>query len=238
MRSVLSKKAVFAAVLLSLSSFPSISLADFQADAGFASEYVRQGIKQSSSNPVLQGNVIYRSQTGLYGGIWGSGIDRGSPDSTRFEFDGFAGLYLPLTQSIDLDLGYTYATFVGESDISNDYGETFINILYDQSTTLGYRYSADFFGTGEDQQVIELAQLFNYSAFTFEASVRNYKYINTTETVNWGSESRDDYFHFRVGVARSYFANHMALSIERTNLSSDFSGGTQIVFTYARQFDF
>ena len=238
MRSVLSKKAVFAAVLLSLSSLPSISLADFQADAGFASEYVRQGIKQSSSNPVLQGNVIYRSQTGLYGGIWGSGIDRGSPDSTRFEFDGFAGLYLPLTQSIDLDLGYTYATFVGESDISNDYGETFINILYDQSTTLGYRYSVDFFGSGEDQQVIELAQLFNFSAFTFEASVRNYKYMNTTETVNWGSESRDDYFHFRVGVARSYFANHMALSLERTNSSSDFSGGTQIVFTYARQFDF
>jgi uncharacterized protein (TIGR02001 family) len=246
MRSVFSKNVIFASLLLSLSSLSSISSADFQADAGFASEYVRQGLKQSGAKPVLQGNVIYRSQTGLYGGIWGSGIERGSSDSTRFEFDGFAGFYLPLTDSIDLDLGYTYATFVGESEAANNpygvssnaYGETFLNILINQTTTLGYRYSSDFFGTGEDQQVIELAQLFNYSEFTFETSVRNYKFLDTTETVNWGSESRDDYFHFRIGVARSYFTNHMALSLERTNLSSNFEGGTQIVFTYARQFDF
>lgn len=239
MRSVFSKNALFASLLLSLTSISSLTSADFQADAGFASEYVRQGIKQSSAKPVLQGNILYRSQTGLYGGIWGSGIERGSKDSTRFEFDGFAGFYLPLTESIDLDLGYTYATFVGERDTKdNAYGETFVNVLLNQSTTLGYRYSTDFFGTGEDQQVIELAQLFNFSAFTFEASVRNYKYMNITDDVNWGSDTRDDYFHFRVGVARSYFSNHMALSIERTNLSSDFDGGTQIVFTYARQFDF
>jgi uncharacterized protein (TIGR02001 family) len=239
MRSVFSKNVIFASLLLSLSSLSSLSSADFQADAGFASEYVRQGIKQSGAKPVLQGNILYRSQTGLYGGLWGSGIERGSPDSTRFELDGFAGFYLPLTDSIDLDFGYTHATFVGEPDtVDNAYGETFLNVLINQSTTIGYRYSTDFFGSGEDQQVIELAQLFNYSAFTFETSVRNYKYMDTTAEVNWGSESRDDYFHFRIGVARSYFTNHMALSLERTNLSSDFDGGTQIVFTFARQFDF
>ena len=246
MRSVFSKNVIFTSLLLSFSSVSLNSSAEFQADVGFASEYVRQGIKQSNAKPVFQGNVIFHSQTGLYGGLWGSGINRGSPDSTRFELDGFAGFYLPLTESIDLDIGYTHATFVGETDASenpygvsdNSYGEGFLNILINQSTTIGYRYSPDFFGSGEDQQVIEFAQLYNFSAFTFEGSVRNYKYMDTTETVNWGSESRDDYFHFRIGVSRSYFTNHMALSLERTNLSSKFDGGTQIVFTYARQFDF
>ena len=162
MRSVFSKNVIFTSLLLSLSSVSLNSSAEFQADVGFASEYVRQGIKQSNAKPVFQGNVIFHSQTGLYGGLWGSGINRGSPDSTRFELDGFAGFYLPLTESIDLDIGYTHATFLGETDASenpygvsdNSYGEGFLNILINQSTTLGYRYSPDFFGSGEDQQVI------------------------------------------------------------------------------------
>lgn len=236
MRSVLNKNALAASLILSFSSF---AAADFQADVGFASEYVRQGIKQSKARPVVQGNVIYTSQTGLYGGVWGSTLERGSPDSTRLELDAFAGYYLPLTDNIALDLGYTRATFFGEKTTEDDtYGETFFNVLINQSTTLGYRYSADFLGTGEDQQVIELAQLYNFSDFTFEGSVRQYKYLDTTETVNWGSESRDNYFHFRLGLSRSYYEHHMGLGLERTNLSSKFDGGTQIVFTYSRQFDF
>ena len=236
MRSVFSKNAWLSSLLL---SFSALSYADFQADVGFASEYVRQGIKQSSAKPVLQGNVIYTSQTGLYGGIWGSGVERGSPDSTALELDGFVGFYVPLNDSIAVDLGYTRAAFFGEKTTDDDtYGETFLNLLINQSTTLGYRYSQDFFGSGEDLQTLELAQLYTFGDFTFESSVRQYKYLDTTETVNWGSESRSDYFHFRLGISRSYYAHHMALGLERTNLSSQFDGGTQIVFTYSRQFDF
>jgi|TARA_B110001454_G_C12718582_1_gene433680 uncharacterized protein (TIGR02001 family) len=239
MRSVFSKNAVFTSLILSLSALSPVSSADFQADLGFASEYVRQGMKQSRARPVAQGNLIYTSQTGLYGGVWGTGVERGSPDSTRFELDGFAGFYLPISTSFSADLGYTYATFLGEKDTDDDaYGEAFFNLLYDESTTLGYRYSDDYFGSGESLQVIELAQVIHSNDFSFEASIRNYKYLDTTEDVNWGSESRDDYFHFRISAARSYYQNNFSLSLERTNLGSQFDGGTQIVFTYARQFDF
>ncbi|HCM05862.1 MAG TPA: hypothetical protein DIC30_07620 [Oceanospirillales bacterium] len=239
MRSIFSKNTVFASLILSLSSFSSVSSADFQADLGFASEYVRNGIKQSSAKPVIQGNLIYTSQTGLYGGAWISGVERGSQDSTRFELDGFAGFFLPLSTSFDLDIGYTYATFLGEEDTEDDgYGETFVNVLYDKSTTLGYRYSADYMGSGEDLQVIELAHVYHMDDFSFEGSVRNYKYLEITEDVNWGSETRDDYFHFRIGAARAYKENHFSLGLERTNLSGEFDGGTQIIFTYARQFNF
>jgi uncharacterized protein (TIGR02001 family) len=239
MRSIFSKNTVFASLILSLSSLSSVSAADFQADLGFASEYVRQGMKQSSAKPVIQGNLIYTSQTGLYGGVWGSGVERGSQDSTRFELDGFVGFFLPLSTSFDLDIGYTYATFLGEEDTENDaYGETFVNILYDKSTTLGYRLNKDYMGSGEDLQVIELAQVYHMNDFSFEGSVRNYQYLDTTEDVNWGSENRDDYFHFRISAARSYKENHFSLGLERTNLNGDFDGGTQIVFTYARQFNF
>lgn len=236
MRSVLSKNAWLSSLLF---SFSALSYADFQADAGFASEYVRQGIKQSSAKPVLQGNVLYTSQTGLYGGIWGTGVERGSPDSTALELDGFVGFYFPVNDNVALDVGYMRATFFGEKTTDDDtYGEGFFNLLLNQSTTFGYRYSPDFLGSGEDLQTLEAAQLYTYGDFTFEGSVRQYQYLETTDTVNWGSESRDDYFHFRLGISRSYYQHHMALGLERTNLSSEFDGGTQIVFTYSRQFDF
>jgi uncharacterized protein (TIGR02001 family) len=239
MRSIFSKNTVFASLILSLSSLSSVSAADFQADIGFASEYVRQGMKQSGAKPVIQGNLIYTSQTGLYGGVWGSTVERGSPDSTRLELDGFTGYFLPLSTSFDLDIGYTYSTFWGEEDTKGDaYGETFVNVLYDKSTTVGYRYSADYMGSGEDLQVFELAHVYHMDDFSFEGSLRNYKYLDTTEDVNWGGDSRDDYFHFRISAARSYKENHFSLGLERTNLSSEFDGGTQIVFTYARQFNF
>ncbi len=224
------------AVLLSVSS---ISQAEIILDAGFASEFVRDGIKQSKAKPVIQLNALYSSQTGFYGGAWLSGVERGSPDSTRFELDGYAGWYYPFTSFLAVDLGYTRATFMGDAKASKQaYGEGFFNLLLNDSTTLGYRLADDYMGSGESLQVLELAQTINAGQFGFEFSARQYQYLDTTETVNWGSESRDDYFHFRLGIARNYFDHNLGLSIEKTNLSRQFDGSTSIVFTYSRSFSF
>lgn len=224
------------AFLLSVSS---ISQADIQLDAGFASEYVRDGIKQSKAKPVIQLDGIYTSQMGFYGGAWLSGVERGSPDSTRFELDGFAGWYIPFTSFLAVDLGYTRATFLGDAQATKQaYGEGFFNLLLNDATTFGYRLADDYMGSGESLQTLELAHTVNSGEFGFEFSTRQYRYLNTTEDVNWGSESRDDYFHFRIGVARNYFQHNLGLSLEKTNLSSKFDGSTQIVFTYSRAFSF
>lgn len=224
------------ALLLSVSS---LSQADFQLDAGFASEYVRNGIKQSKAKPVLQLGALYSSQLGIYGGTWLSGVERGTPDSTRFEIDGFAGWYVPLTSFMAVDLGYTYASFTGDAKGSKQgYGEGFLNLLLDDATTLGYRLADDYLGSGEALQTLELAHTINSGEFGFEFSTRQYRYLKTTEKVNWGSKGHDDYFHFRVGVARNYFEHNLGLSLEKTNLSDEFDGGTQIVFTYSRAFSF
>lgn len=217
----------------------SVSQADIVLDAGFASEYVRDGIKQSKAKPVLQLNGLYSSQTGLYGGAWLSGVERGSQDSTRFEIDGYAGWYIPFNAFLAIDLGYTHAEFLGDADTKKQaYGEGFFNFLINDETTLGYRLAEDYMGSGENLQTLELAHTINTGEFGFELSARQYRYLKTTEDVNWGSESRADYFHFRLGVARNYFEHNLGLSLEKTNLSSDYDGGTQIIFTYSRAFSF
>jgi uncharacterized protein (TIGR02001 family) len=230
-------------LLVFLLSFSSISQAGITLDAGFASEYVRDGIKQSKAKPVLQFAGIYTSQLGFYGGLWMSGVDRGTTDgisdSTRFEIDGFAGWYVPITSYLALDLGYTRAAFVGDAETTKQaYGEGFLNVLLNDETTIGYRLSDDYMGSSEALQTLELAHTVNAGEFGFEISARQYRYLKTTEVANWGSKSRDDYFHFRLGIARNYFEHNLSLAFEKTNLSSQFDGGTQIVFTYSRSFDF
>jgi uncharacterized protein (TIGR02001 family) len=224
------------ALLLAVSN---VSQADIQLNAGFASEFVRDGIKQSNAKPVLQLDAIYTSQLGFYGGAWMSGVERGAPDSTRFEIDGFAGWYIPFTSYLALDLGYTRATFVGDAEATKQaYGEGFFNVLLNDATTLGYRLSDDYMGSGEALQTLELAHTVNAGEFGFEVSTRQYRYLKITDDVNWGGKNRDDYFHFRLGVARNYFEHNMGLALEKTNLSSEFDGSTQIVFTYSRNFSF
>ncbi len=220
-------------------SFSPLSQADISLDLGFASEYVRQGIKQSNAEPVIQLGGLYTSQLGFYTGAWMSGINRGSPDSTRFELDGFAGFYLPLTSFAAVDLGYTRATFLGDADTSKQaYGEGFFNLLINDSTTLGYRLADDYLGSGESLQTLELAHTVNSGEFGFEFSTRQYRYLGISEDVNWGNENRDNYFSFRIGVARSYHEHNISLGLEKTNLSSQYDASTQIVFTYSRNFGF
>jgi uncharacterized protein (TIGR02001 family) len=224
------------ALLLAVSN---VSQADIQLNAGLASEFIRNGIKQSNAKPVLQLDAIYTSQLGFYGGAWMSGIERGAPDSTRFEIDGFAGWYIPFTSYLALDLGYTRATFVGDAEATKQaYGEGFLNVLLNDATTLGYRLSDDYMGSGEALQTLELAHTVNAGEFGFEISTRQYRYLKVTDDVNWGGKGRDNYFHFRLGVARNYFEHNMGLALEKTNLSSEFDGSTQIVFTYSRNFSF
>jgi uncharacterized protein (TIGR02001 family) len=224
------------ALLLAVSN---VSQADIQLNAGFASEFVRDGIKQSNAKPVLQLDAIYTSHLGFYGGAWMSGIERGSPDSTRFEIDGFAGWYIPFTTYLALDLGYTRATFLGDAEATKQaYGEAFFNVLLNDATTLGYRLSDDYMGSGEALQTLELAHNVNAGEFGFEISTRQYRYLKVSDDVNWGGNNRDNYFHFRLGVARNYFEHNMSLAFEKTNLTSEFDASTQIVFTYSRNFSF
>lgn len=224
------------ALLLSISS---ITHAEFQLDAGFASEYVHHGIKQSNAKPVLQLDGLYTSQLGLYGGAWLTGVERGTPDSTRFEIDTFAGWYVPITPFLAIDLGYTHASYLGDAVTTKQaYGEGFFNILLDDATTLGYRLADDYMGSGETLQTLELAHTINTGEFGFEFSTRQYRYLETTEDVNWGSKNRDNYFHFRVGVARNYKEHNIGLALEKSNLSSQYDASTQIVFTYSRAFSF
>jgi len=231
--SLLLKAATLAAL-----SYTSLSHAEFDLQLGFSSEYVRQGIKASSSRPVAHTGITYSHQTGLYTGTWATQVNH-KDDDTQFEIDYYGGWYLPITTSFATDLSYTRYTFHGDKTTNDQaYGEGSLSMLFWDSLTLGYRYANNFKDSNEDLQTLELAHTYNGEEFGFEFSMRQYRYMKVNEDVNFGSKNHDDYFHFRFGVGRSYGSNDMSLSLERTNLGKEFDGNTQILFDYNYHFNF
>lgn len=214
------------------------SQADFDLQLGASSEYVRQGIKESSSTPTLHAGLTYSHQSGLYAGGWVTQMNR-RKDKTQAEVDYYAGWYLPITTQVATDIGYTRYTFHGDK-ITDPmaYGEGFFNLLLWDSLTLGYRHSDNFKDSDEELQTLEVAQSFIGEEFSFELSMRQYRFLKLSEQANFGSSNQDDYFHFRMGVARTFADSDISLSLERTNLNDEFDGSTQILLDYNRHFSF
>ena len=56
-------------------------LADVTADLGVTSEFVRDGISQTSGKAAWQAGMTATHNSGFYVGAWGSNVDHGSADS-------------------------------------------------------------------------------------------------------------------------------------------------------------
>lgn len=227
----------FSVLALSL-IFSQFSLADFQANVGVGSEYLKDGIGQSRSQPVLQSGLTYHNQLGLYGGLWASTIDHGD-NSANAEWSGFGGFYFPISERFAVDLGMTYYDYLGDRKASEKaYDEGFLRLLINDAWTFGIRQSEDYLGAGEPKRALESAYTLQTESFAFEFYLAQQRYLKVTDTVNFGGVGNDDYWHFRFAVGRSYDNWDYRVKLERTTLNSRFDAGTNITFSVHRYFDF
>lgn len=124
---------------------------DFSANVALTTDYVFRGISQSNEEPTIQGGVDWsESTTGLYLGLWGSGVDFNDASA---EFDFYGGV----SGSIDAfswDLGAIYYHYPGSADDLNyDFWELAAATGYDfgvLQTSLALNYSPDYFGSSGD----------------------------------------------------------------------------------------
>jgi uncharacterized protein (TIGR02001 family) len=214
-----------------------VSQAGPQANIGLISEYMRDGISQTQGDYALQMGADYSHSSGLYTGISASELKR-RDDGTHSEWDLFAGYYLPLTESLAMDVGVTRYTFHGDREINaQDYSEVFARALYDDSLTLGWRQSRKYMGSNFANRTVELSYTLPLDTFGIEFYSARHSYLETDEDYNFGSTNRASYWHFRVAAERTYNRYDYRLSLERTNLSSDYDAGTIIQFGIHRYFD-
>lgn len=222
-----------AAVLLLIAS---ASHAELSANVGISTDYLRDGISQSRGNFTASAGATYSHHSGLYTGLWGSTLDRRN-DDTRFEFSGFAGWYQPLSQRLAMNLGITRYEFQGDSRTDDQaYHEGFFKLLVDDQWVVGYRRSEDYLGSGFAKDSREVSYTLHRGTFDFEFFLAQHRYLETDNEFNFGSSTRDAYWHLRVAVERTYNRFDYRLAVERTNLGSQFDAGTHFVFGIHRYF--
>jgi uncharacterized protein (TIGR02001 family) len=211
--------------------------AEINADLGLTSEYVRDGISQSSGNTAIQAGATATSNTGFYGGIWGSQVDRDN-DNVEAEFDAFGGLYMPLSGRFAVDLGATRYTFHGDMNRDGDhYNEAFARILFKDALTLGTRYSDAYMGSDYAHRSLELGYTITRGTFSIELFTAQHRYLEIDDDVNYGSKHQDDYWQFRVGVGRTYNKWDYRFALDRTNLGREYDAGTSIQLSLHRYFN-
>jgi uncharacterized protein (TIGR02001 family) len=218
--------------------FSAPALADLDFNAGATSTYVREGISQTRGNPTVQSGLTFKHNTGLYAGVWASGIDR-SYDHAYMEADGFAGWYLPFSENYALDLsGAHYRFYGGRSATKQDYSEGALSVLLYDTVKLGYRYSEDYMGLDKPWQAISGSYNLRTQGFDMEFYLANYRFRETDGSIgaSYSTGERNDYWHYRIGVERTWNKWDYRLSVERTNLNSNYDAGTLFQFSMRRHF--
>lgn len=225
----------FAPLLLGLSTS---AYADLTANFGGTTEYVRNGISETRGKPAWQGGITYTNNSGLYGGLWSSGVER-KDDHATFEHTAFAGYNLNLFDGVALDLSATRYTWAGDMETDGQaYTEGAARLLLGDALTLGMRQTGNYIGSHFDYRSLELAYTIQFSDFSLELFTAQNRWLEVDdEDYNYDEDTgRDSYWHFRVALDRSYGPWDFRVAVNRTNLSSDYDGGTTIEAGIQRYF--
>lgn len=130
---------------------------DFSANMALTSDYVFRGISQSNEEPTVQGGIDWtHPETGLYLGLWGSGVD--FTDATT-EMDFYGGVSGTM-DAFSWDLGAIYYYYPGsDDDLNYDFWELAAAAGYDfefLQASLSLNYSPDYFASSGDSYYLGL----------------------------------------------------------------------------------
>ena len=220
--------------LLSFTALP--TQAELSVNVGIASEYVREGISHTDGSPAYQGGINWLHNNGLYLGVWGSRLkDRNS--DLKHELDAFAGFYWPVSENISLDMAITQFNFYGDDNAFwKDYHEYSVSALFYQRTALNFRTSPNYLGTGHTWQAINLSYVVPIKGFNLELYVGNYHWLDKDKTQGASYGDKSHYWHFRIGVERSWNNWDYRVAFERGMVSNGFDDGSKFTFGITRHF--
>lgn len=208
----------------------------FTGNVALTTDYVFRGISQSNEEPTVQGGMDWTSaSTGLYAGVWASGVD--FADATT-EMDFYGGI----SQTVDdltWDLGAIYYFYPGADDSKNyDFWELAAAVGYDfdvLQASFSVNYSPDYFGGSGDAW---------YPAINLTAPLP----YGITADIGYGHQWIDDnaafgtsdYGTWSVGLGYTIEGFNLALKYIDTDLkepSECLDGcGQRVVFSVSRSF--
>lgn len=223
-------------ILLSASLHSPKAQAEVSLDLGISNKYLREGISQTGNSFTYNAGLNWMHNSGFYSGVWGSRIDR-DEDELKFESDIYAGFYQPINESIALDTTLTRYQFHGDSQsFYQDYNELGVSLLLKDRFKLGWRGSNDYLDTDHSWRTLDMSYVFPIKDFNVEVYLANYRWLSKDNDIGAHYDSKSHYWHFRIGVERTWNNWDYRLAFERSIVGGRYDGGSNFIFGINRHF--
>ena len=251
-----------AAAVLSTGAVSTANAGEIEANIALSTDYIFRGVSQTGNDPAISGGFDYSFDNGFYAGIWASNVNFGSnaevgvdendgvvvveTSTTSTEIDVYAGWAGEISEGVELDLGYIYFVYPGDSGSLN-YSEFTAGISFG-GLGFGLVYSPDYFGSDEDGIVFNV----DYSVgLTKSVSLDLHAgYTTTGEEAfafpvdsegQFGPDAFDDYLDWSIGLSTSAAGVDLSLTYYDTDISesnADFGEAAEdrIVFSIGKSF--
>ena len=109
--------------------------AEISYTATFVSDYIFEGVSQTSGDPALQGSIDYGHESGFYAGAWASNVDFGT-DAKGAEIDLYFGFIGDIGDNIGFDVGYVDYQYRGDDFDGFGFGELYASLTVMDDTSL------------------------------------------------------------------------------------------------------
>ena len=221
---------VSAAVLASSAVANVANAGEIEANVALSTDYIFRGISQTDNDPAISGGFDYSFDSGFYLGIWASNVEFG--DATT-EIDVYGGYAVELSEGVELDLGYIYFVYPGDSGSLN-YSEFTASISF-WDLGFGIVYSPDYFGSDDDGFVFNVdysVGLANNLSLDLHSG-----YIDSTADALGIDDTTDEYIEYSVGLSTSAAGLDLSLTYHDTDIDTSAGvGEDRLVFSVGKSF--
>lgn len=235
------KKLVMGSVAAAVLASSAVANAgEIEANVALSTDYIFRGVTQTNNDPAISGGFDYSLDSGFYVGIWASNVNFGANDdgssTTSTEIDVYGGWATELADGVELDLGYIYFVYPGDTGSLN-YSEFTAGISF-WDLAFGLVYSPDYFGSDEDAIVFNI----DYSiGIAKNLSLDLHSGYTTTSEEAFGFDTGfgfDDYVDWSVGLSTSAAGVDLSVTYSDTDIddSFDFGGEDRVVFSVGKSF--
>lgn len=233
------KKLVMGSVAAAVLATSGVATAgEIEANVALSTDYIFRGISQTNNDPAISGGFDYSFDSGFYAGVWASNVEF---DDVSTEIDLYGGYAFEAGEGVEIDFGYIYYTYPGDSGSLN-YSEYTASISFDD-LGFGIVYSPDYFGSDEDAVVFNI----DYSvgiAKNLSLDLHS-GYIVTSLDDNDDSilipgTNLDNYSEYSIGLSTSTAGVDLSLTYHDTSISNSLADANgaenRIVFSVGKSF--
>ena len=240
---------VSAAVLASSAVANVANAGEIEANVALSTDYIFRGFTQTNNDPAISGGFDYSFDSGFYVGVWASNVNFGSnsflnddgeldsTSSTSTEIDVYGGYAVEIADGVELDLGYVYFVYPGDSGALN-YSEFTSTITFYEDLSFGLIYSPDYFGSDEDAIVFNTDYSFGIAKNLSLDLHAGYTTVSGDD--NFFANNVDDYIDYSIGLSTSAAGVDLSLTYYDTDIDDtvgdEIGAEDRIVFSIGKSF--